>query len=34
MYKRILVPLDGSAHAERSIPVAAHIARATDGTVV
>lgn len=34
MYKRILVPLDGSARAERSIPVAAHIARATDGTVV
>jgi nucleotide-binding universal stress UspA family protein len=34
MYKRILVPLDGSTRAERSIPVAAHIARATDGTVV
>jgi nucleotide-binding universal stress UspA family protein len=34
MYKRILVPLDGSARAERSIPVAAHIARATDGTVI
>ena len=34
MYERILVPLDGSARAERSIPVAAHIARATNGTVV
>ncbi len=34
MYKRILVPLDGSARAERAIPVAAHIARATDGTVI
>lgn len=34
MYERILVPLDGSARAERSIPVAARIARATNGTVV
>jgi nucleotide-binding universal stress UspA family protein len=34
MYKRILVPLDGSARAERAIPVAAHIARAANGTVV
>jgi nucleotide-binding universal stress UspA family protein len=34
MYKRILVPLDGSTRAERSIPVAAHIAHAIDGTVV
>ncbi len=34
MYERILVPLDGSARAERSISVAAHIARATNGTVV
>ena len=34
MYKRILVPLDGSTRAERSIPVAAHIARTIDGTVV
>ena len=34
MYKRILVPLDGSARAERSIPIAARIARAVDGTVV
>ena len=34
MFERILVPLDGSARAERSIPVAAHIAHATNGTVV
>jgi nucleotide-binding universal stress UspA family protein len=34
MYTRILVPLDGSTRAERSIPVAARIARATGGTVV
>ncbi len=34
MYKRILVPLDGSTRAERSIPVAARIARATNGTIV
>ncbi len=34
MLKRILVPLDGSARAERAIPVAARIARAAGGTVV
>jgi nucleotide-binding universal stress UspA family protein len=34
MYTRVLVPLDGSTRAERSIPVAARIARATGGTVV
>lgn len=34
MFTRILVPLDGSTRAERSIPVAAHIARATGGTIV
>ena len=34
MFTRVLVPLDGSARAERSIPVAARIARATNGTVV
>ena len=34
MFKRILVPLDGSARAERAIPVAARIARAAGGTVV
>jgi len=34
MFKRILVPLDGSSRAEQVIPVAARIARATDGTIV
>jgi nucleotide-binding universal stress UspA family protein len=34
MFTRILVPLDGSTRAERSIPVAARIARATHGTIV
>lgn len=34
MFTRILVPLDGSTRAERSIPIAAHIARATGGTIV
>jgi nucleotide-binding universal stress UspA family protein len=34
MLKRILVPLDGSARAERAIPVAARIARAAGGKVV
>jgi nucleotide-binding universal stress UspA family protein len=34
MFKRILVPLDGSARAERAIPVAARIARAAEGSVV
>jgi len=34
MYKRILVPLDGSTRAERAIPVAARIARASGGAVV
>lgn len=34
MYKRILVPLDGSTRAERAIPVAARIARIANGTVV
>ena len=33
MYKRILVPLDGSVRAERAIPVAARIARASGGSV-
>ena len=33
MFARMLVPLDGSALAERAIPVAARIARATGGTV-
>ena len=34
MYTRILVPLDGSPRAERSVPVAAMLARATGGSVV
>ena len=34
MFKRILVPLDGSTRAERAIPVAARIARAGNGPVV
>lgn len=34
MFKRILVPLDGSLRAERALPVAARIARASQGTVV
>lgn len=34
MFQRILVPLDGSERAERAIPVAARIARATGGAIV
>jgi nucleotide-binding universal stress UspA family protein len=34
MFKRILVPLDGSARAEHAIPVAARLARAAGGSVV
>ncbi len=34
MIKRILVPLDGSALAERAIPVAARIARASAGSML
>jgi nucleotide-binding universal stress UspA family protein len=34
MFKRILVPLDGSARAERALPVAACIAHASGGSVV
>src|SRR5947209_18308742 len=34
MFKRILVPLDGSARAERALPVAARIARASNGSIV
>lgn len=34
MYQRILVPLDGSARAEHAVPVAARLARVSNGTVV
>jgi nucleotide-binding universal stress UspA family protein len=34
MFKRIIVPLDGSNRAERAIPVAARIARASEGTII
>lgn len=33
MFKRILVPLDGSGRAERALPIAARLARASGGTV-
>jgi len=34
MFHTILVPLDGSARAERAIPVAAQLVRATGGTLI
>ncbi len=34
MLKKILVPLDGSLRAERALPVAARIARASEGSVL
>jgi nucleotide-binding universal stress UspA family protein len=34
MFKRIIVPLDGSSRAERAIPVAARIARASKGSMI
>jgi nucleotide-binding universal stress UspA family protein len=34
MFKRILVPLDGATRAERAIPVAARLARASNGTII
>jgi nucleotide-binding universal stress UspA family protein len=34
MFRRILVPLDGSTRAESSLPVAARIARASKGSIV
>lgn len=34
MFRRILVPLDGSPDAEQALPVAARLARASAGTVV
>src|SRR5712691_4034073 len=34
MFKRILVPLDGSGRAERALPIAARMARASGGSIV
>lgn len=34
VFKRILVPVDGSSLAERAIPVAARLAHASEGTVI
>ncbi len=34
MFERIVVPLDGTEHAERALPVAARIAQATNGTLI
>ena len=34
MFKRILVPLDGSERAERALPIAARLARASGGTII
>ncbi len=34
MFQRIIVPLDGSSRAERAIPVAANLARASQGSIV
>src|SRR6266849_5437921 len=34
MFKRIVVPLDGSNRAERAIPIAARIAHASGGTII
>jgi len=33
MFKRILVPLDGSERAERALPIAARLARASSGSI-
>lgn len=34
MFKKILVPLDGSMRSEQAIPIAARVARACEGSVV
>ena len=33
MFKRILVPLDGSGRAEQAIPIAARLARGSGGSI-
>ncbi len=33
MFQHILVPLDGSSRAEQALPLGAHIARKTGGTI-
>src|SRR5690348_758316 len=34
MFKRILVPLDGSARAEQALPIAVRLAQASGGTIL
>ncbi len=34
MFKRIIVPLDGSTRAERAVPIATRIARASEGCII
>ena len=34
MFKRILIPLDGSPRAEQALPVAARLAQASEGTIL
>jgi nucleotide-binding universal stress UspA family protein len=34
MFERMLVPLDGSAHAEPSLPLPARLAHASGGTIL
>ncbi|HET9921075.1 MAG TPA: universal stress protein [Ktedonobacteraceae bacterium] len=34
MFQRILLPLDGSARAERAVPIAARLAHATGGSII